>query len=122
MCTRGDGNIYRRPHNGWDKYNNGSWSQVQGGDPRATGQGGATSADRSSNLSGETERGQASRTGSGADNMGQLERDRQARTTGCRARLVRPGAVPAAACAEVERSGAHDPETLLEAIAAARSQ
>jgi len=83
-----DGNVYKKTDSGWQKYNNGSWSQVQKPEQQrsAAGQGGATSADRSSNLSGQTERAQGVRTSGGADNMGQLEHDRQARTTGMQGR------------------------------------
>jgi hypothetical protein len=85
-----DGNVYKKTDSGWEKYDNGSWNQVQKpqnaqSTQRNAGQGAAaTAADRSSNLSGETQRGEASR--SGGDSMSQLERDRQARTTGMQGR------------------------------------
>ena len=87
-----DGNVYKKTDSGWEKYDNGSWNQVQkpanapqrpatqGNLPGATT--GGTSGTRQGNLSGATERGSAARDAQGREHWGQLEQDRQARFGG----------------------------------------
>ena len=87
-----DGNVYKKTDSGWEKYDNGSWSQVQKPATQRNASGeaaGAAQSARGSNLSGETQRGEALRSGgesARSEGMGQLERDRQARTAGMQGR------------------------------------
>jgi hypothetical protein len=93
-----DGNVYKTTSNGWEKYDNGSWSQVQqpkdGAQSRQSNQGGQsnlsgqtqsrasqasdTRTARQDDISGQTERGQGFRS----QGFGQLEQDRDARMGG----------------------------------------
>jgi hypothetical protein len=100
-----DGNVYKKTDSGWQKYDSGSWNSVQkpassSSKSASTQSARATSAQRSSAAASETapSRGAAGGAGSAAAQrgfgsaaesgggrfagMGQLERDRQARTMG----------------------------------------
>ena len=69
-----DGNVYRKQGDSWQKYDNGSWGSVPTPSPQDR------AGDRNSGASaGTTDR---SRSSSSSDTMGQLERDRAARTEG----------------------------------------
>jgi hypothetical protein len=94
-----DGNVYKKTSDGWSKYDNGSWNQVQK-PTNPNGQGNLSGATRNgastasqNNLSGATERnpssGSALPTRSSAssgtsrqEGFGQLDQDHEARTMG----------------------------------------
>ena len=94
-----DGNVYKKTSDGWSKYDNGSWNQVQRPTGNTNAQNNLSGATRSqtgsgaqNNLSGATERNSAgtasgqARTGASASgasqSFGQLDRDSEARTMG----------------------------------------
>jgi hypothetical protein len=97
-----DGNVYKKTSSGWEKYDNGSWSQVQppkdnaqnrqaspGNQGKVSGQtqsrasqASDTRTARQGDISGQTERGQGFRPEGGASHLGQLEQDRNARMGG----------------------------------------
>jgi hypothetical protein len=96
-----DGNVYKKTSSGWEKYDNGSWSQVQqpkdsanrqssqgnlsGQTQSRASQASDTRTAQQSNLSGQTERGQGFRSEGGTsrtEGFGQLEQDREARMGG----------------------------------------
>jgi hypothetical protein len=71
-----DGNVYRKQDGTWQKWDNGSWGSAETPTPRdRTSTGGATAgtADRA---------GTTNRTPASTDTVGQLDRDRAARTEG----------------------------------------
>jgi hypothetical protein len=94
-----DGNVYKKTANGWEKYDNGSWTQAQqpkdSAQNRQASQGNLSGQTQSrasqasdartarqSDISGQTERGQAVRSQNGAAHVGQLDQDREARVGG----------------------------------------
>jgi len=81
-----DGNVYRNTGSGWQKYDNGSWGSVNTPSP-ADRAGSAGAADRAGAAqrpsAGTADRGgTAARPSTGSDTVGQLNRDRAARTEG----------------------------------------
>jgi hypothetical protein len=75
-----DGNVYRRQDGAWQKYDNGSWGSV---DSAAARERAAGAADRTTASPGAADRGATStRTPTTGDTVGQLDRDRAARTEG----------------------------------------
>jgi hypothetical protein len=69
-----DGNVYRRQDGSWQKWDNGSWGAAETPTPRdRTSTGGTGAADRA---------GTTNRTPATGDTVGQLDRDRAARTEG----------------------------------------
>ena len=64
-----DGNVYKKTSNGWEKYDNGSWSQAQ--QPKDNAQNRQTS-----------QSGQGARSEGGTSHFGQLDQDRDARMGG----------------------------------------
>ena len=61
-----DGNVYKNDGGGWQKYDNGGWNNV----------------DRPSNLPSSADRPSTTDRGAGGETVGQLDRDRTARTDG----------------------------------------
>ena len=93
-----DGNVYKKTSSGWEKYDNGSWSEAQPKDTpqnrqatqgnisgqtqsRAS-QASNTRTARQNDISGQTENGQRFRSQSGGAQVGQLDQDREARMGG----------------------------------------
>ena len=81
-----DGNVYRNTGGGWQKYDNGSWGSVDTPTPRNQAASAGT-ADRGGTAqrpsAGTADRGATTaRPSTGADTVGQLNRDRAARTEG----------------------------------------
>lgn len=68
-----DGNVYKKTDSGWQKYENGSWSNASGSGTRAT----STSANRQ-----PTTQRPTTSTGMSSSTMNQLNRDAAARTNG----------------------------------------
>ena len=71
-----DGNVYRKQDGSWQKWDNGGWGSAETPTPRdrtSTGGGTAGTADRA---------GTTNRTPASPDTVGQLDRDRAARTEG----------------------------------------
>jgi hypothetical protein len=70
-----DGNVYRRQEGGgWEKYDNGGWSPAER--PTPSGDRAATAGDRAAQA------GERGATARGGDTVGQLDRDRTARSNG----------------------------------------
>ncbi len=91
-----DGNVYRRQGGSWQKYDNGSWGSVDAPASRA-GTAGTTAA---------TQRAPSTaRTPSSPDTMGQLDRDRAARTEG----TTRTGNYGTARSTPARSSGTYSP-------------